>query len=60
MIGTHHAVSRKHLPKYVEEILYRYNTRHLDDGERIALAIQSADHRRLTYKDCIGESRNAR
>jgi len=50
MIGTHHVVSRKHLHRYVSEVEFLHNTRHLDDGQRTVLAIQSADHKRLTYK----------
>jgi hypothetical protein len=51
MIGTFHAVSKKHLHRYVSEFEYRYNTRHLDDGERTAMAIRKADGKRLFYKD---------
>jgi len=53
MIGTFHAVSKKHLHRYVSEFEYRYNTRHLDDGERTAIAIRKADGKRLFYKDPI-------
>jgi transposase-like protein len=53
MIGTFHAVSKKHLHRYVSEFEYRYNTRHLDDGERTAIAIRKADGKRLLYREPV-------
>lgn len=47
--GTFHSVSKKHLPRYLAEFEFRYNTRKLDDGERVAVAIRRADGKRLTY-----------
>lgn len=49
--GTFHSVSKKHLHRYVDEFSFRYNTRGLDDGERTLVAIQSADGKRLKYRD---------
>jgi transposase-like protein len=54
LLGTHHSVSRKHLGRYVAEVTYKYNTRHLDDGERTVRAIKGGDGKRLTYKDQVG------
>lgn len=51
--GVYHAVSRKHLHRYLDEFSYRYNTRHIDDGERTALAIRKADGKRLQYREPI-------
>jgi transposase-like protein len=51
--GTHHSVSRKHLHRYVSEVEFKYNNRHLDDGERTVKLIQAADNRRLTYEEQI-------
>lgn len=51
--GTFHAVSRKHLHRYLSEFEFRYNTRWLEDGHRIMLAIQAADGRRLTYREQV-------
>ncbi len=48
--GTHHAVSRKHLFRYVDEAAFLYNTRNLDDGDRIRIAIKRGDGKRLTRK----------
>lgn len=49
--GTHHAVTRKHLHRYVSEAEFKYNTRTLNDGERTAKLIQAALMRRLTYAE---------
>lgn len=49
--GTHHAVSRKHLQRYVSEAEFKYNNRDLTDGERTVKLIQASENRRLTYKE---------
>lgn len=48
--GTFHSVSPKHLHRYVAEFAYKYNTRKLNDCERIAIAIQKSEGKRLLYK----------
>jgi len=50
LYGTFHAVSRKHLHRYVSEFQFRYNARHINDGARTELVIQSAVGKRLMYK----------
>lgn len=47
--GTFHVVSRHHLHRYLSEFEFRYNTRRLDDGERLAAAIRQGEGRRLSY-----------
>src|SRR6202140_4275297 len=32
LVGTHHGVSAKHLPRYLREWSYRFNRRNLPDG----------------------------
>jgi hypothetical protein len=32
LVGTHHGVSAKHLPRYLRECSYRFNRRNLPDG----------------------------
>ncbi|NJL71722.1 MAG: IS1595 family transposase [Candidatus Competibacteraceae bacterium] len=40
--GTFHAVSRKHLHRYISEFQFRWNARKINDGDRVERAIQSA------------------
>lgn len=47
--GTFHSVSKEHLHRYVAEFEFRYNTRGMDDGERIAKAIKQGEGKRLLY-----------
>ncbi len=51
--GTFHNVSKKHLHRYLHEFEFRYNNRHCDDGTRTVRAIQSANHKRLTYRKVV-------
>lgn len=48
--GAWHNVSREHLPKYVNEFAYRWNTRKMTDGERTAAVIPLIEGKRLTYR----------
>lgn len=48
--GTHHHVSGKHLPLYLAEIDYKYNTRKVTDGARTASGIKLVAGKRLTYR----------
>ena len=50
VVGSWHNVSREHLPKYVNEFAFRWNTRKLTDGERTAAAIPLVEGKRLTYR----------
>lgn len=50
LIGTHHAVSKHHLHRYVSEQDWRWNTRELSDAERRTLAIRGAEGKRLSYR----------
>jgi transposase-like protein len=54
MYGTHHAVSRAHLHRYVAEVAFKHNTRSMDDGERTAEAINGGEGKRLRYKAPVG------
>lgn len=51
VIGTFHNVSRKHLHRYVAEFEFRWNTRTMDDGERLTALVRNADGRRLMYAE---------
>ena len=48
--GTHHHVSRKHLDRYLGEFDFRYSTKHVNDGQRMARLAGQLDGIRLTYK----------
>jgi transposase-like protein len=48
--GTHHHVSAKHLPRYLAEFDFRYNTRKDKDGERTVKAIRKSAGKRLQYR----------
>lgn len=49
--GIYHSVSKKHLPSYLSEFSFRYNTRRMDDGERTIAAIRGGVGKRLYYFD---------
>jgi transposase-like protein len=54
MRGIYQHCGEKHLHRYLAEYDFRYNHRSalgIEDGERAALAIKSADGKRLTYRD---------
>lgn len=52
IIGTHHWMSPKHLPRYLQEMTWRFNLREMSEGDRVnALLAQAAG--RLTYKALI-------
>jgi transposase-like protein len=50
IIGIYHQVSPKHLQAYADEFAYRYNTRKLNDQERLA-SVLTHTQGRLKYKD---------
>lgn len=52
IIGIYHVASKKHLHRYCDEFAYRYNTRHMKDGERFNLSLINSDER-LMYRDLI-------
>jgi hypothetical protein len=53
IMGTFHSVSKKHLPNYLNEFEFRYNTRRVDDGARVAKAIRRVHGKRLTYRESV-------
>jgi transposase-like protein len=48
--GTHHHVSGKHLPLYLAELDYKYNTREVTDGARTVGGIQKIVCKRLMLR----------
>ncbi len=47
VMGTFHSVSRKHIPNYLNEFEFRWNTRKLNDGDRISRAVKQVEGKRL-------------
>ena len=52
IVGIYHFVSRKHIQKYVDEFVFRYNTRKSSESERFNLLLQNAAQR-LTYRELV-------
>ena len=50
--GIYHVVSKKHLPQYLLEFMFKYNTRDNADGERVVKFLAS-DTERLKYRVLI-------
>jgi len=48
--GVYHHVSPKHLKRYVGEFDFRYNTREIEDHERVTKALKGITGKRLTYR----------
>ena len=49
--GTYHHVSPEHLPRYLAEFDYRYNTRKEKDGQRMVRGIRGGRGKRLMYQE---------
>jgi len=54
--GTHHHISVEHIQRYVDEHSFRYSTCKMADADRMAMVVERADGRRLTYKRVKAES----
>ncbi len=48
--GVYHHVGKHHLHRYLSEFDFRYNSRHIEDGERSLLAIKKVTGKRLMYR----------
>lgn len=51
--GTYIHVEPEHLFRYVDEQVYRFNTRKMADLDRFFKALVGVSGKRLTYKDLI-------
>lgn len=52
IVGVYHRASRKHLQQYVQEFVYRFNTRLMTDAERFYDFLSRTD-KRITYKQLV-------
>lgn len=52
IIGIYHKTSRKHLHRYMNEYVFRYNTRKISEVERFNLLLCNLEYR-ITYKQLI-------
>jgi transposase-like protein len=52
IIGIYHSTSKKHLQMYVDEFVFRYNTKHSSVNKRFNQMLSNTEHR-LTYKALI-------
>jgi transposase-like protein len=50
VFGAHHSISEAHLPRYLAEWDFKWNTRNVKDGERAALIAKGIEGKRLTYR----------
>lgn len=53
--GTYISVQAFHLFRYLDEQVYRFNTRKVDDLTRFAFVLQRVSGKRLTYRKLIGK-----
>jgi len=51
--GTFHSVSKKYLHLYLNEFAFRWNTRKINDGERISAVIRCSEGKRLMYYEPV-------
>jgi transposase-like protein len=59
LYGTFHAVSQEHLHRYCAEFEFRYNTRKVDDADRILRAVKAGEGKRLRYREQSSPARAA-
>ena len=56
IVGSFHHVSEQHLPRYLREFEFRWNSRKETDGERTVAAIQGARGKRLYFRTPVART----
>jgi transposase-like protein len=51
--GTHHHISKEHLPRYLAHFDFMYSTHELTDSERMRRVLGQVGGRRLTYRPLV-------
>ena len=57
LFGIYHNTSRKYLQKYIDEFVFRYNTRGCEDSNRFNILLKNSNYR-LRYSELIKPSIN--
>jgi transposase-like protein len=57
--GTYISVEPFHLFRYLDEQMFRFNYRHLNDGERFEAVLKQIVGRRVTYAELTGNAETA-
>jgi transposase-like protein len=57
--GTYVSVEPFHLFRYLDEQVFRYNNRKMNDGERFDLAVRAAIGKRLTWDQLTGKTQDS-
>jgi ISXO2-like transposase domain len=57
--GTYVAVEPFHMDSYVDEQVFRYNTRKKSDSQRFTKVLSQVSGKRLTYAELTGKEESA-
>lgn len=56
LAGTYIAARPFHLDAYLDEQIFRFNSRKGNDGDRFLSAVKATDGKRLTYRDLAAKN----